>query len=88
MNHRFFTKPQIFEFYTISNFNIKITSCIEVKDTLMIIEDRYLPIKSRLEEEEKHVINSVCSLKGETYVFLEKGQVYRLNTYGRDTKDK
>ena len=53
----------------------------------MIIEDRYLPIKRRGEEDEP-IINSVCSLKGVTYVFLEKGQVYRLNRCGRDTKDK
>jgi hypothetical protein len=70
-----------------SSSNIRVTSCIEGNDTLMIIEDRYLPIKRR-EEEDEPMINSVCSLKGETYVFLEKGQVYRLNRCGKDTKDK
>ena len=84
-----------------SKSNIKITSCIEAQNTLMVIEDRYLPIickeevedfneeyEQEEEEEEFPIINSVCQLKGETYVFLEKGCVYRLNTCGRDTKDK
>lgn len=66
-----------------NNDHIKVTSCIESKDSLLVIEDRYLPVKSS-----NAVINSVCKLGAETFVFLEKGQVYRLNTCGRDTKIK
>ena len=35
-----------------SKSNIKITSCIEAQNTLMVIEDRYLPIICKEEVEE------------------------------------
>ena len=47
INQRFFTKPQLFEFYTISHGNqIRVSTCIESQqDQLLVIEDRYLQLQ-------------------------------------------